>query len=279
MHTDASSPPTRLPTKASGSARGGASGERTIKRSTFTPEQLQTLEAAFAVNPLPNLAMRHGLAEQLGLSPRTVQVWFQNRRQKMKKLQQAASASPGSTAGSDPSDGELRSDAVAGDRSLRHSASTGSFELMASDFERLNHHDEPEGSAAGAIAALRRAGAPGFAKWTHDGHSLPPHELQPLGMSLSRPLDSMLGARLEGGTGAGDDYHRRLMRRLAALDRQDAPQNVPLPGNFGSLDKQAKLRYAESLDAAANLLFFSATAALLNKAVGPDGEVAGDGLA
>jgi hypothetical protein len=58
---------------------GGSGGDRTIRRSTFSPEQLHVLDEAFGANPLPILASRHALAEELGLTPRCVQVWFQNR--------------------------------------------------------------------------------------------------------------------------------------------------------------------------------------------------------
>ena len=47
-------------------------------------EQLRILDAQFQLNPLPSLQVRKALAAQFGVSPRKVQVWFQNRRQRLK---------------------------------------------------------------------------------------------------------------------------------------------------------------------------------------------------
>ncbi|KAI8054145.1 homeobox domain-containing protein, partial [Gilbertella persicaria] len=47
--------------------------------------QFKTLEKAFVENPKPNGKQRQKLAENLSMSPRGVQVWFQNRRAKAKQ--------------------------------------------------------------------------------------------------------------------------------------------------------------------------------------------------
>ena len=52
--------------------------------------QLQVLECVFQTDPLPRRTLRTELATQLGITPRCVQVWFQNRRQKWKHSHQAA---------------------------------------------------------------------------------------------------------------------------------------------------------------------------------------------
>jgi hypothetical protein len=49
--------------------------------------QFKILEKAFIENPKPNGKIRQGLAESLSMSPRGVQVWFQNRRAKAKQQQ------------------------------------------------------------------------------------------------------------------------------------------------------------------------------------------------
>ncbi|KAH9411741.1 homeodomain-containing transcription factor [Ordospora pajunii] len=56
------------------------------KRTTKT--QLKILEQTFETNIRPDAGMRKKLGEQLGMTPRSVQVWFQNRRAKIKKLMQ-----------------------------------------------------------------------------------------------------------------------------------------------------------------------------------------------
>ncbi|CAG8622259.1 22695_t:CDS:2 [Gigaspora rosea] len=48
-------------------------------------QQLKILEKAFNENPKPHAAVRQALAQKLNMTPRGVQVWFQNRRAKAKK--------------------------------------------------------------------------------------------------------------------------------------------------------------------------------------------------
>lgn len=54
------------------------------KRTRTTPEQLAVLEKSFSVNPSPNNRVREQLALQLGMPERSIQIWFQNRRAKVK---------------------------------------------------------------------------------------------------------------------------------------------------------------------------------------------------
>jgi Homeodomain-containing transcription factor len=57
------------------------------KRSRATPEQLAILEATFEKNTSPNSKLREALAEQVHMSERSIQIWFQNRRAKVKNNQ------------------------------------------------------------------------------------------------------------------------------------------------------------------------------------------------
>ncbi|GAA5898328.1 uncharacterized protein JCM6883_000992 [Sporobolomyces salmoneus] len=59
-------------------------------RRRTSPPQLKILEHHFEVNPKPDVATRKVLSEQLDMTPREVQVWFQNRRAKVKKLKERA---------------------------------------------------------------------------------------------------------------------------------------------------------------------------------------------
>jgi len=52
------------------------------KRTRITPEQTALLHRFFEIEPLPDLPERMALAHELGLTLRSVQVWFQNRRQR-----------------------------------------------------------------------------------------------------------------------------------------------------------------------------------------------------
>ncbi|KAG2177858.1 hypothetical protein INT43_003105, partial [Umbelopsis isabellina] len=60
------------------------------KRSRATAEQLAILEDTFAVNVSPNSKLRAQLSAKLNMSERSIQIWFQNRRAKVKHLQKKA---------------------------------------------------------------------------------------------------------------------------------------------------------------------------------------------
>ncbi|CAG8528359.1 5720_t:CDS:2, partial [Racocetra fulgida] len=59
-------------------------------RTRATPEQLAILEDTFKTNTSPNSKVREALAEKVNMSERSIQIWFQNRRAKMKAMQKRA---------------------------------------------------------------------------------------------------------------------------------------------------------------------------------------------
>lgn len=59
-------------------------GPRTI----IKPRQLEILRAAFNGCPKPTRQMRERIADETGLTMRVIQVWFQNRRSKEKRILQ-----------------------------------------------------------------------------------------------------------------------------------------------------------------------------------------------
>lgn len=61
------------------------------KRTRATPEQLAVLEKTFSVNPSPNNKVREQLSRELGMSERSIQIWFQNRRAKVKNMAKRSS--------------------------------------------------------------------------------------------------------------------------------------------------------------------------------------------
>lgn len=64
---------------------------RRPKRCKISREQLNVLIKSFDEEPLPNFDQRQALAKVLGMTPRSVQIWFQNRRQRLKPLQKSQS--------------------------------------------------------------------------------------------------------------------------------------------------------------------------------------------
>ncbi|KAL0088645.1 Homeodomain-like DNA binding domain-containing transcription factor [Phycomyces blakesleeanus] len=59
----------------------------TKKRTRVTPGQLTVLEETFIATATPDNKMRKQLAHQLQMPERSIQIWFQNRRAKVKMLQ------------------------------------------------------------------------------------------------------------------------------------------------------------------------------------------------
>jgi hypothetical protein len=53
-------------------------------RTVMTPAQSKVLKRYFDINSFPSTEVREELARTLGMKPRTVQIWFQNQRQKNK---------------------------------------------------------------------------------------------------------------------------------------------------------------------------------------------------
>jgi hypothetical protein len=57
------------------------------RRHRMTKDEVQRLEVYFARNPLPKANERAQIANELGLTERHVQVWFQNKRQSQRRQQ------------------------------------------------------------------------------------------------------------------------------------------------------------------------------------------------
>ncbi|XP_046998518.1 LIM/homeobox protein Lhx3-like [Schistocerca americana] len=125
-------------------------------RTILTTQQRRAFKASFEVSPKPCRKVREALAKETGLSVRIVQVWFQNQRAKMKKIQKKArqEGKPGSGKEEDLLDDKTK----ARIKEEEHSPSgAGSF-LNA---DSCGSDTEAAGAAAGA------AGGP------HDHHFLP----------------------------------------------------------------------------------------------------------
>jgi len=60
--------------------------QKNQKRQRATQDQLTTLELEFNKNPTPTALVRERIADEINMTERSVQIWFQNRRAKIKNL-------------------------------------------------------------------------------------------------------------------------------------------------------------------------------------------------
>lgn len=63
------------------------------KRKRASPTQLSVLNRVFEQTFFPSTELRIELGKQLGMSPRTVQIWFQNKRQSIRTRQRTTTTS------------------------------------------------------------------------------------------------------------------------------------------------------------------------------------------
>eukprot|EP01129_Flabellula_baltica_P015582 TRINITY_DN7997_c0_g1_i1.p1 TRINITY_DN7997_c0_g1~~TRINITY_DN7997_c0_g1_i1.p1 ORF type:complete len:211 (-),score=45.20 TRINITY_DN7997_c0_g1_i1:17-649(-) len=70
---------------SSTSSRKSKTGKKKRVRHRTTPEQFVVLHEHYQTEKTPDLETRKVLAKRLGMTPRRVQVWFQNRRAKDKR--------------------------------------------------------------------------------------------------------------------------------------------------------------------------------------------------
>ncbi|TPX55811.1 hypothetical protein PhCBS80983_g05010 [Powellomyces hirtus] len=79
------------PGAQSQNADANGSGSTTSKkRARATPEQLAILEETFLTQTSPNAKLREILASKVNMTERSIQIWFQNRRAKVKLMQKRA---------------------------------------------------------------------------------------------------------------------------------------------------------------------------------------------
>ncbi|KAJ3169545.1 hypothetical protein HDU88_000736 [Geranomyces variabilis] len=75
---------------AAAAAGTSADDSKTKKRARATPEQLAILEETFLTHTSPNAKLRETLSSQVNMTERSIQIWFQNRRAKVKLMQKRA---------------------------------------------------------------------------------------------------------------------------------------------------------------------------------------------
>ncbi|CAG8464192.1 13601_t:CDS:2 [Acaulospora morrowiae] len=106
------------------------------KRKRANPNQLKVLNEVFQQTFFPSTEQRIQLGKQLGMSPRTVQIWFQNKRQSWRSKTRATSSSPNKDE-EDQADSEM----VNGKLPSRRSSNSS---LSSSDDEDLGQRSIPD---------------------------------------------------------------------------------------------------------------------------------------
>merc|ERR1719469_1515699 len=66
----------------------GKDGKRRGPRTTIKTKQFDVLRSVFDQNPKPTRLIREQVAKETGLPMRVIQVWFQNKRSKVKRVTQ-----------------------------------------------------------------------------------------------------------------------------------------------------------------------------------------------
>lgn len=74
---------------------GNSGSKRRGPRTTIKAKQLDILKTAFSQTPKPTRHIREQLAKETGLPMRVIQVWFQNKRSKERRLKQLTSMGRG----------------------------------------------------------------------------------------------------------------------------------------------------------------------------------------
>ncbi|XP_044728561.1 LIM/homeobox protein Lhx3 [Chrysoperla carnea] len=173
--------------KAKGDENGGClDGDQPNKRprTTITAKQLETLKSAYNNSPKPARHVREQLSQDTGLDMRVVQVWFQNRRAKEKRLKKDAGrtrwsqyfrsmkggSSPRSDKLLDKDDLKVDLDSSFSHHDLNSDDSYGTVVNMGMDPDGSSQH----GSSRGA-GFLHGSASPAYLP----GHASPPHSHHP----------------------------------------------------------------------------------------------------
>mmetsp|Transcript_15626 Transcript_15626/g.51582 ORF Transcript_15626/g.51582 Transcript_15626/m.51582 type:complete len:296 (+) Transcript_15626:60-947(+) len=180
-----------------------------FKRSKISRPQLLVLTQHFESDPLPSFEKRQALAQQLDMTPRSVQIWFQNRRQRLLKPQRQAEGAEASQRFEPASGDDAVSEAGSSSSSSSHSLSqpdgvrlplrptSGTqYPMMAAHLASLLGLREGI-SGGGVVSALAQLGAAQAACAAADGGQPQHPGMPPRGDNLSAGAALLLAHALQ----------------------------------------------------------------------------------
>ncbi|KAH7913485.1 hypothetical protein BJ138DRAFT_1221171 [Hygrophoropsis aurantiaca] len=160
-------------------------------RKRTTPEQLKSLEEVFAKDTKPNGSLRKTLAQELSMSARGVQVWFQNRRAKekqhTKKVQFSIgtqNASAQGTQKSSPRDESPNDSSNSSTATEKPTLSVEAAKAASTETSTFNQTSSPKSSPSSKPAPLS-ACEPIPSPWQNSPIEAPEHPLH----ARSQPFD------------------------------------------------------------------------------------------
>ncbi|KAF9539851.1 hypothetical protein EC957_004897 [Mortierella hygrophila] len=195
------------------------------KRKRANASQLSVLNAAFERSYFPSTEERLRLSKQCRMCPRTVQIWFQNKRQSVKARSEAMEAAVNGTAITDEllesrlqmleeesngsaGDGQKRSTGDMIEEDFEGDEESGPGEHTDHSAHHRHHHSSGSGNGSSSNKPRRSSGNPASGSSNGNGHLTP-----------SDAVMSALHIQLDGRS--VDYFSRKRRATIAKMERNE----------------------------------------------------------